>query len=315
MASEKPPRPFLNLPGPPALLLRLGLIVASIVAMGGAIALAFIPAAKGLGVASQKLENAVGCTGSEDIQFPRFPERSTVYASNGAVLANIFLDENRTVVGMKDIGRNARKAVLGIEDYRFYTHGAIDLHAIVRAFVDNLRAGHITQGGSTITQQLVKNITGNTQETLRRKLHEMCQAIAVERKYSKNQILDLYMNEIYFGHGLYGIDTAAQGYFGVPASKLTLTQAATIAGIVAAPGSFDPIANPKAALARRNQVLARLATIRCVPHVGCVNPARMQKLQSKPLGLASNAGKPPPAHNPFFVQYITGRILRDADGE
>src|SRR5205085_2207936 len=132
---------------------------------------------------------------------------------------------------------------------------------------------------------------------------------------TKGQILDLYLNDIYFGHGLYGIDTAARSYFGVPASKLTLNQAATLAGTIAAPGAFDPVVHPKASRARRNQVLERLAQIRCVRHVGCIRPDRMKVLEKKPLRLARTAGEIPQPKNPFFVQYITGQILGDANGE
>src|SRR6266540_257078 len=222
MSSQTPPGPTPRFVRPPAFLLRLGLLVAGIFSMAGAFALAFIPAAKSLGTATQTFEAAVGCK--------------------------------------------------GIEDYRFYDHGGVDPIAILRAAVENLVAGHVTQGGSTITQQLVKNVTGQNEETLQRKIHEACLAIAAEHKYSKNQILALYLNDIYFGHGLYGIETAAQSYFGVPASRLTLTQATLLAGIIAAPGKFDPVKHPKAAMDRRNQVLERLAKIRCVPQVGCVNP-------------------------------------------
>ena len=127
------------------------LIAASILVMAGAFALALIPAAKSLGVGANKLEAAVGCKGNEDIDFPRFPERSTVYASNGAILANIFLDENRKIVRLDQISHIAKRSVLAIEDYRFYQHGGVDLHAILRAAVENVIAGHIKEGGKTAT--------------------------------------------------------------------------------------------------------------------------------------------------------------------
>src|SRR5256885_10340063 len=154
MSTEKPtgPGPTLHIPRLPPSVIRLVLVAASILVMAGAFALALIPAAKSLGVGANKLEAAVGCKGNEDIDFPRFAERSTVYASNGAILANIFLDENRTSVPLSAISLNARKAVLGIEDYRFYEHGAIDPIAVLRAAVENALAGHVTQGGSTIAQ-------------------------------------------------------------------------------------------------------------------------------------------------------------------
>jgi penicillin-binding protein 1A len=312
MSSEQPPPPGPRLPRLPQLspfAIRLVLIVVAIGGMAAAFALAIIPAAKSLGTAAQTFDKVVGCKGTEDIEFPRFPERSTIYASNGTVLANIFLGENRSIVPLSGVDQAARKAVIGIEDYQFYQHGAIDLKAILRAAIDNFRAGHVTQGGSTITQQLVKNVTGHRQDTFRRKLHEMCLAIAAERRYSKNQILDLYLNEVYFGHGLYGIDTAAQSYFGVHASQLTMRQAALLAGVIAAPGSFDPVVHPKAAVARRNQVLGRLAQI------GWIGQAKARRLEATSLGVLKSAGQTSNPTNPFFVQYITGQILRDANGE
>ena len=315
MPTEDRPGPTVNLPRPSPLVIRLFLLVASVFVMGVAFALMLIPTAKSIGLAAQRFQENVLCKGSEDLQFPRFPERSTVYASNGAQLASIFLDENRTSVPLSEVGKDARKAIVGMEDFRFYQHGGIDPVAIGRAFIENILAGHITQGGSTIDQQLVKNVTGETQDTIQRKIHEACLAIAVDRKYSKNQILSLYLNDIYFGNGLYGIDTAAQSYFGVPASQLNIVQAATLAGVIAAPGAFDPIAHPNAALARRNQVLRRLAQIKCISHVGCVNPERLLRFQQKPLGLAPNAGQVPTPKNPFFVQYITGQILNNESGE
>jgi penicillin-binding protein 1A len=308
-------RPTINVPRPSPLVVRLLLLIASVFVMGVAFALMLLPTAKSLGDATQRFQQNVLCKGDEDLQFPRFPERSTVYAANGAPLANIFLDENRTSVPLSEVDKEAKKAVVGMEDFRFYQHGGIDPIAIGRAFIENMLAGHITQGGSTIDQQLVKNVTGQTEDTIQRKIREACLAIAVDRKYTKNQILSLYLNDVYFGNGLYGIGTAAQSYFGVPASDLTMVQAATLAGVIAAPGTFDPVTHPTAALARRNQVLQRLADIRCVSHIGCVNPSRMLKLQQKPLGLVPTAGEVPPPRNPFFVQYITGQILNNTSGE
>src|SRR5438876_3392206 len=170
--------------------IRFALILVAVGFMAGAFALAFLPAAKSVGTATQTLVQAVGCKGTEDIQFPRVPERSQIFASNGALLADIWLDQNRDIVPLSGIAHVARKAVLGIEDYRFYQEGGIDPKAILRAAIANFRAGHVTQGGSTITQQLVKNVTGQHQETFRRKLHEMCLAIAADHHYTKAQILE-----------------------------------------------------------------------------------------------------------------------------
>ncbi|MFN2545252.1 MAG: transglycosylase domain-containing protein [Actinomycetota bacterium] len=310
MSSQQPPRRFrFSLPSPSSTLIRLGLLPTAIVGAALAFALMLLPAARGLGTMAQRFEEQVGCKGTKDIQFPRFPERSTILASDGRVLANIYLDENRNIVKLKRIAHIARRSVLAIEDYQFYQHGGVDWKAIFRAALANIRAGETVQGGSTITQQLVKNVTGNREETLRRKIDEACRAIAVEQQYTKHEILELYLNDIYFGHGLYGIETAAESYYSKHASNLTLAQAATLAGLIAAPGRFDPISHPRSALARRNQVLRRMEAIHWI------DPQHAEVAEAKPLGLADTAGDKPEPTNPFFVQYITRQILQNHDGE
>jgi membrane peptidoglycan carboxypeptidase len=305
-SAQAPPPP--RRPSP--FVVRIALIVVCIVGMGVAFALTLIPAAKGIGAMTERFQQVVGCKGQQDIQFPRFPERSTVYASDGqTVLANIYLDENRKIVRLNQIAHIARRAVLGIEDFRFYQHGGVDWKAVIRAAVANLKAGSTVQGASTITQQLIKNVTGNREESFQRKLTEACLAIAVEQRYTKHEILELYLNDIYFGHGLYGIETAAESYFGVHASHLTLAQSATIAGLIAAPGRFDPIDHPRSSLDRRNQVLNRMAAIHWI------NTDRALQAEAQPLGLVSNAGAIPEQKNPFFVQYITRKILANENGE
>jgi membrane peptidoglycan carboxypeptidase len=298
-----------SLPRPPEWLVRIGMIPAAIGGIALAFALMWLPVARGVGAMAERFEQKVGCKGTEDIQFPRFPERSTVYASDGRVLAHLYLDENRNIVKLKKIAHIARRAVLAIEDYQYYQHGGVDLKAIVRALVANVRAGETVQGGSTITQQLVKNVTGQREETIQRKIEEACRAIAAEQRYTKHEILELYLNDIYFGNGLYGIETASQSYFGKHASHLTLVQAATLAGLIAAPGRFDPIDHPKSSLARRNQVLSRMAAIHWV------SEEQAARAEAKPLGLDDNAGAKPEPRNPFFVQYITRQILQSHGGE
>src|SRR2546421_9460168 len=175
-------------PAPPPLrhfsfLTRFALLIVAVGGMGAAFGITLLPAARSLGTAAERLQQAVGCKGQEDIQFPRFPERSTIYASDGkTVLANIYLDQNRKIVHFHQISRVTRRAVLAIEDYRFYQHGAIDFRAIFRAMVANLKAHAYVEGGSTITQQLVKNVTGHRADTFRRKLHEPCLPLAAREQ-------------------------------------------------------------------------------------------------------------------------------------
>ena len=181
------------------------------------------------------------------------------------MLATLYLD-NREIVDLADISEIGRKSVLAVEDAQFYEHGPLDWTSLIRALLTNAATGEVVQGGSTITQQLVKNaITGDTSQTFQRKFQELALAIRVEQRYTKDQILALYLNDVYFANGVYGIGTAADFYFHVPASKLKLTQSAMLAGLIRSPNYYDPLAHPVKARIRRNVVLDRLAELGWVP--------------------------------------------------
>jgi membrane peptidoglycan carboxypeptidase len=198
---------------------------------------------------------------------PQLPQTSTMVAADGSPIA-WFYTENRTDVLLAQISPLARKAIVAIEDARFYEHGAIDVRALGRAAVNDVSGGG-TQGASTLTEQYVKNVlleqaeaSGDpvavraaTAPSLTRKLREMRLAIGLEQKLTKDQILQGYLNVVYFGSNTYGIQAAARRYFGVPASRLTLPQAATLAGMVQEPVLDDPATHPAAAKRRRNVVL------------------------------------------------------------
>jgi membrane peptidoglycan carboxypeptidase len=274
------------------------------------VALVLLPlfGAAGMGVNAfrDRLEEA----GVGKVRIPRFPERSVIYAADGSVLATVYLDENRRLVRLKNVAPVARDAVLAIEDDSFYEHGALNLPSLIRAALANLAAGDIRQGGSTITQQLVKNvIIDDPEQTFARKFQEAALAIRLERRYTKDEILELYLNEVYFGNGAYGIGTASETYFSKPPGKLRLAEAALLAGLIRAPGLYDPVANPDAALARRNLVLDRMAAL------GLADPARVERAKSRPLGLADDAGPPEQRVEPFFVYFLRNLILDNEDGE
>ncbi|HAT56207.1 MAG TPA: penicillin-binding protein [Veillonellaceae bacterium] len=152
-----------------------------------------------------------------------------------------------------------QQAVIASEDRRFYDHGAVDPIGIARALYVNYQAGTTLEGGSTIAQQTVKNIFLSNQRTMERKIEEMLLAIQLERHYSKDQILEMYLNTIYFGHGAYGIGNASRTYFGVPPSSLTVGQCAMLAGLPQAPTAYDPINHPEAARERQHTVLRLMA--------------------------------------------------------
>jgi membrane peptidoglycan carboxypeptidase len=240
-----------------------------------------------------------------------FPQRSTVYAADGKTeLATLYLDFNREVVRLHEVSEIARQAVLAIEDDGFYEHGALNFPSLVRAAVANLLRHEIVQGGSTITQQLVKlAVLEDTSQTAARKFQEAAIANCLERKYTKDEILELYLNEVYMGNGVYGVGTAADFYFHSPASKLTLTQGALLAGMLQAPASFDPIAHPNAATRRRNQVIARMAELEWI------TPEKAAKAEASGLGVADNVGTQKLVQPPFIVRYIVGQILENADHE
>jgi penicillin-binding protein 1A len=183
-------------------------------------------------------------------------ENSFVYAANGSLLGSIPAERNRQPVPLTKISGWVPKATIAIEDRRFYEHGALDWLGIVRALYKDVQAGKVVQGGSTITQQLVRNLyIKKKSQTLGRKATEGCLAIKLAREKSKTWILTAYMNQVYYGNHAYGIEAAAQTYFSKPATKLTLRQAALLAGLPQAPSVFDPFHRPAQALARRDEVL------------------------------------------------------------
>ena len=234
-------------------------------------------------------------------------ESSTLYAADGSLVYTFHAEENRKVVPLEEIPVTVREAVIAIEDERFYRHNGVDPRAILRAARTNVEAGATEQGGSTITQQYVKQeILKDDSPTFERKLQEASTAIQLERRYSKDRILELYLNAIYFGNGAYGIEAAAHQYFGKPASELTLEEGALIAGLIQRPGATDPYRAPDAALERRRLVLERMLANEMITD----EEAYLAGLA--PLQLASGvvpaAERYPAAH---FVEEVKQWILDD----
>jgi penicillin-binding protein 1A len=183
-------------------------------------------------------------------------QNSFVYAGDGTLLGAVPSTTNRQPLFLKQISPWLVKGTVAIEDRRFYEHGGIDLRAIGRAVVADLKAGRVVQGGSTITQELVRNLyIGSSERTLERKLHEACLANKLADRWTKRQILAAYLNTIFYGRHAFGAQAAAQTYFSRPARALTLPQAALLAGLPQAPTVYDPLERPRIALARRNEVL------------------------------------------------------------
>jgi membrane peptidoglycan carboxypeptidase len=259
-----------------------------------------------------------------ELDIPPLPERSRILASDGSLIANFFY-ENRISVPLTQVSPLMRQAVVAIEDSRFYKHGGIDLRGTVRALVNN-QSGNDVQGGSTLTQQYVKQVLleraqniedpkkrlaeqkAATEQSYSRKLRELRYAVALEEKYSKEQILERYLNIAYFGSGAYGIEAASRHYFSRSANNLTLPQAALLAGIVQQPSAFDPIRHPDAALTRRNIVLARMAEVGLSTQAD-VAAATATKLA---LNVPKNTGNGcNDSRIPFFCDFVLKTILND----
>ena len=197
----------------------------------------------------------------------RRPSVIRIVGHDGALIAERGVA--RDYVPLDMLPAHVASAVLSIEDRRFYTHRGIDLPSLVRALVTNLRAGHTVQGGSTITQQLAKNLFLTSDRHFARKLEEVLIAVWLEARLSKNEILELYLNRVYFGAGAHGIESAAERYFGKSARNVTLAEAAVLAGLLKAPSKFSPLGNPGLARSRARVVLKRMQEVGAItPEVG-----------------------------------------------
>jgi len=255
----------------------------------------------------------------DELEEEPLPQRSKILAADGSVLAEIFLNENRVVVPISEIPDDVVYSILAVEDSRFYEHRGIDVRGLARALWRNRQAGEVTQGGSTITQQYVKNVLVENaddkadaakaiERSTQRKIREARYAIALERRYTKREILEKYLNIAYFGDGVYGVGTAAQHYFRKPVQKLTLGESALLAGMVKNPRFYNPVDNPRNAKARRDLVLTRAA------EVGFIDPARVAAAVKKPLPKINPQKLADLQNNkiaPAFLTYMREYFLSD----
>ena len=181
-------------------------------------------------------------------------QATRLYDVNGALITQLAV-ENRTLVDLSHIPENLKKAMIALEDQNFYSHWGIDVKGVIRATFVNLRTGKVIQGGSTITQQLAKNVFLTSERTMSRKVKEAMLAVQIERRYTKDEILGMYFNQIYFGNGAYGAEAAARTYFGKHVEELSLSECAVLAGIPRSPNLNNPINNPARAKLRRDTAL------------------------------------------------------------
>lgn len=214
-------------------------------------------------------------------QLERPPLPSYIYDVNGDLITEIHDEQNRIPITLDEVPEHVRKAFLAIEDHRFYDHHGFDIRAVARAFYTNIVHPERPEGASTITQQVVKQVFLSPDKNWQRKLQELFIAIQVERKYSKDEIFEFYLNNAtYYANSAYGIEAAAQIYFNKSVGELTLAEAALLAGIPNFPARYDPRRNEEAAISRRNEVLRRMATY------GYISQAELQEALEEEVELA-----------------------------
>jgi penicillin-binding protein 1A len=229
-------------------------------------------------------------------------QNSFVYAADGSLLGAIPAERNRQPVALDLMSPWITEATVAVEDRRFYEHEGLDYEGILRAAIKNLESGEVVQGGSTITQQLVRNLYIGNERSLERKIKEACLARKIEQLHDKDWILATYLNQVYFGNHAYGIEAASQTYFSKHAADLNLAQAALLAGLPQAPSAYDPFQRPAEAVRRRADVL------RAMNEAGYIDDDRYQAALSKPLKL--KAGQIyTKIREPFFFSFVREQLI------
>jgi penicillin-binding protein 1A len=232
-------------------------------------------------------------------------QNSFVYAADGSLLGSIPAEKNRQPVDLNDMSKWVPRATVAIEDRRFWSHGALDYPGIVRALFANINAGHVVQGGSTISQQLARNLyIKKPSQTFGRKATEACLAIKLAREKSKHWILNAYINQVFYGNRAYGIEAAAQTYFSKRAKHLTLPQAALLAGLPQAPSVFDPFHRPQQAINRRDEVLRAMLSNHYITATQYADAIGERDLHLKAGRLYTRI------REPYFFSYVRDELQR-----
>lgn len=227
-------------------------------------------------------------------------QTTRVLDRRGKLIAEIYAEQNRTDVPLADMPVALRQAVVATEDQRFYAHKGVDPLGIARAALVDIAQGSKAQGGSTITQQYVKNAFITPERTFRRKLKEAALAYRVEKTYTKDRILESYLNTIYFGHGAYGVESASRAYFGKSVKHLSLPECALLAGVIRSPGRYSSYIDPEAAVARRDHVLGRL---RSEGYIDAAAHDAAKAVPVKTAGLRARTGVAP-----HFIEYVKAQL-------
>ncbi|WP_066394533.1 transglycosylase domain-containing protein [Neobacillus mesonae] len=230
------------------------------------------------------------------------PQPTVFFDLNGKVASKISANKNEGVP-IQQVPESMKNAIVAIEDHRFYKHSGVDFIGMSRALVRDLKAGGMAEGGSTITQQLIKNTLLTSQKTLLRKFEEVFLALAVEREYTKQEILQMYLNQIYFGEGAWGIKQAAGKYFAKDVKDLSLSESAMLAGLVKAPSALNPYDHMEKAVARRNLVLQQMK------NQGYITEAQLEKASHEKVVLNDKGSDPFRGKFPYYVDQVLNEAI------
>lgn len=231
------------------------------------------------------------------------PASSQIYDINGKEIANVHAAENRRPVKISQVPKDLQNAFVAVEDNRFYEHSGIDPRGIIRALYANISGRAVAEGGSTITQQLAKNAYLTQDRTLKRKVQEVFLALQLERQYTKQEILEMYLNQIYFGQGAYGVQAAAKTYFGKNVEDLDLNECAMLAGIPKSPNYYSPLNNLQAAQERKSVVLNQMAKY------GYINSSVATKTKKEELKLITPTKNNETTSAAYFIDYVTQTMI------
>ena len=266
------------------------------------VVVALLAAAAGIGGGAAVIAYGSSCD-LDSLRSVEIGSNSFVYAADGSLLGSIPAEKNREPVTAGDMSIWVRKATIAIEDRRFFDHDGVDVEGIARAAVANVQAGGIVEGGSTITQQLVRNLYISREQTVQRKVKEACLATKLDRAQTKHWILTTYLNQSFYGNRAYGIEAAAQTYFSKSAKELTLSESALLAGLPQAPSLHDPFTAPARALARRQEVLRAMLETRVI------TPKRYREGRL-PRSSSSDRGQVYDSiREPYFFGYVRDRLI------
>jgi penicillin-binding protein 1A len=243
----------------------------------------------------------------EELQQRQLDQTSKVYAADGTLIAELHGEQNRENVALEEVSQDLQNAVISIEDQRFWQHHGIDWYGIARAAWTNVVKREVVQGASTITQQFVKNTLTGQERTYWRKVQEASLANQVENRYSKEKILEMYLNDVYFGQGCYGVKTACKVFFGKEPRDITLAESALLAGLIRAPNYYSPYFHAEQALKRRNLVLDKMQ------EQGYVDAERAMAAKMEPIQVMPVEESAPSVIAPYFVEYVKNYLKQSEE--